>query len=440
MDRRMGRTAALAGLLFLSHARADDQGLPHAASVRVLTLEEAIRTALAQHPSLRHERQEIAAAQARTGQVRSNYYPQVSASGFAKQGLSGASGALGLRGLVASPLFRDIGSSAALLQNLYDFGRTAHGVKASEWAVVSLKHALQAQQALVTLGVQQAYYNALEQQRLIKVAEETVAERQLTVRQATAFYNASLKSKLDVTLAEVAAANAQLELVRARERSRTAFAELNLAMGVAGEPAYILEEPGITLEPPAALDTLVAEGQTQRPELSALDAQVRADRETVAFAESNRKPRLVGLFSGGWVRFSELTPGRLLLGAFGIDMPLFTGFRIENEIAEAKANLARTEAARDALSQEIRLEVQRAHNQLESAMESVRATEPLVDQARQALRLAQVRYRNQLGDLVELNIAQVAAAEAEAQHARAQYRYKVAEAVLRFVTGRPYKP
>jgi outer membrane protein len=405
-----------------------------------LTLEEAIRTALAQHPSLRHARQEIAAAEARTGQVRSNYYPQLSISSLAKQGLSGASGALGLRGLVTSPLFRDIGSSAAALQNLYDFGRTAHGAKAGEWTAVSLKHGLESQQALVTLNVQQAYYNTLEQQRLIKVAEETLAERQLTVRQAAAFYRASLKSKLDVTLAEVAFANAQLELVRARERSRTAFAELNLAMGVAGEPAYILEEPRITLEPPDALDTLLAEGQTQRPELSALDAQVRADRETIAFAESNRKPRLMGLFSGGWVRFSELTPGRLLLGAFGIDMPLFTGFRIENEIAEAKANLARTEAARDTLSQEIRLEVQRADNQLESAMESVRATEPLVDQARQALRLAQVRYRNQLGDLVELNTAQVAAAEAEAQHASAQYRYKVAEAVLRFVTGRPCGP
>src|SRR5439155_11638648 len=114
-----------------------------------------------------------------------------------------------------------------------DITRTAHRVKASKWTVITVKHAIQTKQALVTLGMQQAYYNALEQQRRIKVAEETVAERQLTVRQATAFYNASLKSKLDVTLAEVAAANAQLELVRARERSRTAFAELNLAMGVA---------------------------------------------------------------------------------------------------------------------------------------------------------------------------------------------------------------
>ncbi len=440
MDRRMGRISALAGLLLLSHARADDQEPPQPASVRILTLEEAMRTALAQHPSLRLAREEIAAAKARTGQVRSNYFPQVSTSGFAKQGLSGASGALGLRGLVTSPLFRDIGSSSAVFQNLYDFGRTAHGAKASEWAAVSLKHALEAQQALVTLSVQEAYYNALEQQRLIKVAEETLAERQLTVRQATAFYRASLKSKLDVTLAEVAAANALLELVRAGERSRTAFAELNLAMGVAGEPAYTLEEPKITLEPPAALDTLLAEGQTQRPELSVLDAQIRADRETVAFAESNRKPRLMGLFSGGWVRFSELTAGRLLLGAFGIDVPLFTGFRIENEIAEANANLARTQAARDTLTQEIRLEVQRAHNHLQTATESVRATEPLVEQARQALRLAQVRYQNQLGDLVELNTAQVAATESEAQHAKAQYGYKLAQAVLRYVTGCPYKP
>src|SRR5919109_1590737 len=112
MYRKLVTIPVAAGLLFLSHAHAGDEEPRPAAAFRSLTLEEAIRTALAHHPSLRRAREEIAAAEARTGQVRSNYYPQVSTSGFAKQGLSGAAGALGLRGLVTSPLFRDIGSSA----------------------------------------------------------------------------------------------------------------------------------------------------------------------------------------------------------------------------------------------------------------------------------------------------------------------------------------
>src|SRR5260370_37120436 len=121
---------------------------------RRLTLDDAISTALGHHPSLTQARAAISAADARTKQARSGFFPQVSASGIAKQGLSGASGALGLRGLVTSPLLRDIAASAAILQNVFDFGRTAHMVKAITWASTSLKYALQAQEALVTINVQ----------------------------------------------------------------------------------------------------------------------------------------------------------------------------------------------------------------------------------------------------------------------------------------------
>ena len=135
---------------------AQSESLTPAQGARKLTLEGAIAAALAHHPSLTEARAAISAEKARTGQARSGFFPQVSTSGFGKQGLSGASGALGLRGLVTSPLFRDIGASAAILQNVYDFGRTAHMVKASRWASTSLEHALEAQEALVTLNVQQA--------------------------------------------------------------------------------------------------------------------------------------------------------------------------------------------------------------------------------------------------------------------------------------------
>jgi outer membrane protein len=405
-----------------------------------LTLDEAIRTALQQHPRLKRAQEAILAGEARTEQAKSGYYPQVSASGIAKQGLSGASGALGLRGLVTSPLFRDLGTSAAAFQNIYDFGRTAHQVKASRWATVSLEHALEAERAWVTLNVEREYFTVLQQQRLVEVAEKTLAERRLTVRQAAAFYQAQLKSKVDLTLAEVGAAKAELELVQARNLLRTAFAELNHAMGIVGEATYTLTEPTITVGTLPQVGSLLAEGQQQRPELRALEAQIQADQEIVERAKRNRWPKVMGLWSSGWVRFSEYTLGRLMLGAFGIDLPIFTGGRLKNEIVEAEANLAQTQAARDELAQEIRLQVQRAHDDLSSAMEAVRANERLITQAREALRLAQLRYSAQLASFVELTAAEAAAAGAEAEHARSLYGYKIAEAVLQYAAGRRSTP
>lgn len=448
MARRPLKLMFAAGLVFCSclYARAEGQATPAAPQpdspdaqqppAPKLSLDEAIRTARREHPGLRQAQEAIVAAQARSGQARSGYFPQVTTSGFAKQGLSGASGALGLRGLVTSPLFRDIGASSAAFQNLYDFGRTSHQVKASRWAVVSLEHVLTAARNAVVLAVQQAYYDALEQQRLIEVNEKVLADRRLITRQADVFYRTGLKSKVDLTLAEVGAANANLELVKARDRLRTAFAELNHAMGIDGQAAYSLEEPVITVQAPPALDRLLEESLRQRPELSAFDGQIKSDEEIVSRAESSRWPRFMALFSGGWVRFSELTPGRLLLGAFGLDLPVWDGGRIKNEIAEARAALARTRAARDETAQDVRLQVQRAHSEVLSAMESVRATQQLIAQAREALRLARVRYRVQLGSFVELTSADAASSDAEAQHAKALYRYKAAESLLNYVAGR----
>src|SRR5713226_10392999 len=222
-----------------------------------LSLDEAIRTALTQHPSLTRAREAIRAADARAGQAKAGYFPQISVSGAAKQGLSGASGALGLRGLVTSPVYQDIGFSGALVQNIFDFGRTKHLYKASQWAAQALTPALESEQDRITYNVQLAYYSALEEQRLVKVGERTLAERQLAARQAEAFYKAELKSKADLSLAETNVSEANLVLVKARERLQTAFAGLNHAMGAVGEPSYNLEEPTITIAPPPALEQVI---------------------------------------------------------------------------------------------------------------------------------------------------------------------------------------
>lgn len=148
----------------------------------------------------------------------------------------------------------------------------------------------------------------------------------------------------------------------------------------------------------------------------------------------------MALFTSGWVRFSDYSPGKLLLGAFGLDVPLFTAGRIEGEIAEAKANRDQTRAAREQLAQDVSFQIQRAHNELLSAIESVRANERLITQAREALRLAQVRYRVQLGSFVELTSAEAAAAKVEAEYAEALYKYKIAEAALNFASGRRPAP
>ena len=286
------------------------------------------------------------------------------------------------------------------------------------------------------LKVQKAYYACLKAQHLIELAQETIEERKLTLRQAEAFFQAQLRSKLDVNLARVDLSRAELDLVKTQNSLQQAFADLNEAMGIEAPRSYLLQEPLVELTQPAALESLLAEALESRPELGALQSRLVAVEEWLRRAESERYPRLMGVFSAGWTRFAELTIGKLLFGGFGIRLPIFTGGRLKASIEEAQQKVEETRIAQEELLQSIRLQVTRAHSDLINAIESAKTGVQLVQQAEEALRLARVRYRMELSDFVDLAIAETSVTAAESEHARALYDYKTAESELQYATGR----
>src|SRR6266851_8128947 len=93
-----------------------------------LTLQQAIETALRQSPSVTGARHSLDEADAHVREARAGYYPQFGFNGIAKAGLSGATNALGLVGLPASPLYRNFADSLNVSQSVFDFGRTKHRV------------------------------------------------------------------------------------------------------------------------------------------------------------------------------------------------------------------------------------------------------------------------------------------------------------------------
>src|SRR5260370_42211155 len=93
-----------------------------------LTLPQAIETALRQNPSVTTARHVVEEADARVREARAGYYPQLGFNGIAKMGLSGATNDLRLRGLPASPLYRNFADSLNASQTVFDFGLTIHRV------------------------------------------------------------------------------------------------------------------------------------------------------------------------------------------------------------------------------------------------------------------------------------------------------------------------
>ena len=237
-------------------------------------------------------------------------------------------------------------------------------------------------------------------------------------------------------MAEARLAQAQRDLAAASDADRRALARLNAEMGEDAGQDYALQEAGIREGRDEDRQALQDEALHRRPEIAAVEARILAGEHWVRRAKREKYPRIMGLFSGGWTRFAELTLGRLLFGGFGIQLPLFTGGRIEADIEETKLALEKTAAVREELLRAVALQVAEAYSRWIAAGEAFRAAKEAVVAARAAERLARVRYENELADRLEWMVARTARSAAESERGQALYGYKIAEAELDFAAGR----
>jgi outer membrane protein len=106
----------------------------------------------------------------------------------------------------------------------------------------------------VLLAVDQAYFRTLKAQAVLRVAQQTVQERQTVTDRVNALAKAKLKSGLDVSFAEVNLGQAQLLLVQAQNEVKAAYADLARALGYSDDREYELaEEPLPPVAPPEVL-------------------------------------------------------------------------------------------------------------------------------------------------------------------------------------------
>ena len=140
--------------------------------------------------------------------------------------------------------------------------------------------------AQVLIEVNQAYYQALASDSVLKVAQATLDLRRLTLRQVRALAQSALRSTVDVSFAEVNVSQAELDLFRAENDARASHVRLSAAMG------YDRDQPFSTGRRVSAaatrirmLEALIAEALRERPDLIGACSSI-ATRSGVS-----RKPR-----------------------------------------------------------------------------------------------------------------------------------------------------
>jgi outer membrane protein len=182
---------------------------------------------------------------------------------------------------------------------------------------------------------------------------------------------------------------------------------------------------------------LFAEATAARPEVGALEEQVRANQLTTSALRGQYGPAISA--TAGFTQGGEFLRDLGWNATAGVTLSwqIFQGGLTRAEVQEAEANVANTVAQLDLLRQQIRSDVDSARLAVRAAKASISATQEALANAKVRLQLAEQRYQVGVGSAIELGDAQVALTQAAAQAVQADDRLATARAQLLRAVGRP---
>jgi len=399
-----------------------------------LTLADAQGLAIRNNPQFSAARYTAAAANQAPNQYKAGLQPNLSGN-FTSVGADNGS-RIAAGGLTNPTVYDRVGSGLTISQLITDFGRTNNLIGMAKLQAAAQDQFTEATRADILLATSSAYFAVLSAQSVLQVVDETVKARQEVVDQVTALAESKLKSTLDVSFASVNLSGARLLQVQAENELKAAEARLAEAIGLPGEPTFVLADEPMPPAMPDRVQDLIDAAIQNRPELKNLRLQQSA-AERLAKAEHALYFPSVGVLGAAGFAPAAVAqvPGRYGAIGLNISIPIFNGglFKARQTEAELKARAA-GENVTDLQNRVIR-DVRIAWLNATTAYDRMALTQQLVQQAQLAMDLSQSRYDLGLAAIVELSQAQLNLTAAQISNTTARYDYQAQRSNVDFQTG-----
>lgn len=293
----------------------------------------------------------------------------------------------------------------------------------------------------LVLRIKEAYFSVLKADRAVAVAESAVASLTSHRDVAQNFYDVGMTPVNDVLKAEVELANAQHNLIKARNDARLARVSFNVLLSKPVESPVVLEDILVYTSQFPDFDAALTKALQMRPEIKAVDiADTQADQQ-ITLAKSKYYPEAA--FS-----FNYLKQG---------DTPFVAGTRFQDSDSwqamvqlswtfwdwdKTKHSVGRSESVkrqlfqtRKSLEDNIRFELKKALLEIEEAEEKIPTAEKAVAQAEENLRVSEERYKAQTTTSTEVLDAQTLLSQARMNYYNALYDHNLAKARLLRAVG-----
>lgn len=404
-----------------------------------LTVEQAVRLTIENHPLIQQVACGVVAADARADASRSPWYPDISLAGLYTRLDPVAKMDIPRMGSFQLYPENNYDFHLALRQTLYDFGRIETGIRLAEWGRRTAADYVDVVKSNLAYQVVAAFDALLILHRSIEVLDEQIGALEGHLEVARTKIEAGTATNFDSLTTAVRIAIATNERIDA-ERS-LATQEIALRQ-LTGLPQHQPLEVKGTFAAGTRMfdeDSVLAAAKRQRPDLAlSRDAESSAAVQARLASLGDRPSLALGVTSGfknGYVPdLDELTAN--VAAGVQLQVPLFNGHRTRHREAEAEANVRSSRAHTADVERQVTAEVEQALAGTKSSLEKIENSMVQVRQAEAALSMAEAQYEAGVATNLDLLDAQTALSQAKLIRLRAFYEYMIGVNALDRATGR----
>lgn len=399
-----------------------------------LTLEEAVRAALARNERSLSADARLSAAEARVSKARAYFLPSIDATGTYTRRADEVTRTLSGQSYTVQS-HDALSGVASLNLTLFD-SKGIPGMRQVRSARNAERSSAAEAKRRLAFEVSQAFLTTLGSQQVLEASRRRFEFARQNYEAARARYDAGLVSVNDVTRTELERATAEMGVAQAKGDAETAILELGYLLGDPGIVGRTLETPDFLITRAAvsdsgAADALIAEARGRRLDLDALRWQAKAERDLLMEPLLRWLPSIDLTSQYRYTNETGLS-GQSTTWNAGVTLnwSLFDGFERNADYAERKALARSAELEVESALRRVDVDVRNALVSLASQRASLRGAEVAREVAERNATETAALYRQGIASALQAADANVSLFEAEV--ALVRERYGLAIAYLNF--------
>ena len=416
-----------------------------------LTVEAAVRRALADNPTVEARRQGRRAAAASVRTARSEWFPTLQGTAQYRRlsdnvdytvDLPSLPGGGGQPVTFAPAILNRYSVRAGVEQPLFTGFRVSNRLEAAQARRGAARAQVEATRQAVAYETRTAYWRLYEARARAEAAVDALRQIERRLVDVRNRRSQGMATEADVLRVRARRDQVRVERIRARNAVQSARRALNEQMGRPVDTPVALADTVRVGTATVDSTELVARARAQRPDLASLRETVRARTAEVDVAQSDWYPQVALTGSYLYARPNEqlFPPEARFEGTWEAGVRLSWRFSLgrQTDAAVDRARARRLEAQYELRDRRrsAAVEVKTQVEAVAQAREAVRAAQTSVQSARAAYRSVQTRYDEGMVPVSDLLDAEQALRQSRARLATAQADLARARAALDRALGR----